>query len=217
MNPNPLKPILLNSAALNVLIIGYGKVGKRKAKAYADAGAKITVVDPNTSANQMDDECHYNARQNDCISTAPDGDIRRSFIFYSMPFDVFIQSEAAVFAKQHLVIACTNDTAANQLVQEHCLRSAKLFNRSDDHTAGQFFDMMYQNEAHCTIGVSGNGESPYVAKYLFNQIGALLTKSTVIERIRLLAAKTPYLKARHIPYESIAHLDQISLEKIGDE
>jgi siroheme synthase-like protein len=193
MNPDHLKPILLNGAKLNVLIVGYGKVGRRKAKTYAAVGAHVTVVDP--------------------AAVSPTD----MYLFYTMSFEAFMQSEADVFTQQHLVIACTDDVGVNASVQAHCQQSGKLLNRADDHTAGHFFDMMYESASHYTVAISGNGESPYVAKFLLNQIKIQLNQSAILARVRLLAAKTPYLKARHIPYEHIEHIDQKTLERIEDE
>ena len=53
MKDNTLKPILLHTKDLKVLIIGFGRIGKRKANAYARVGAEITIVDPNCAGERQ--------------------------------------------------------------------------------------------------------------------------------------------------------------------
>lgn len=139
---NTLKPIVLNASRLNVLIIGYGIIGKRKQSKYVACGAKVTTVDREPSSQ---------------------ADFTQSFSeFYKMHLDVFLA--------HHLVIIATNDKLENQKIAEICHRHFKLFNRTDDGKEGLFSDMAFHSNEHFIVASSGRAKSPNVSKYVLKQL-----------------------------------------------
>jgi precorrin-2 dehydrogenase/sirohydrochlorin ferrochelatase len=196
MKDNTLKPILLHTKDLKVLIIGFGRIGKRKAKAYARVGADITIVDPN-SPSELQHDAPINAT------------------YYPLSFHTFISHHIDIFLKQHLVVICTPSNEVNQAVEQLCKVHAKLYNRTDNAKASQYSDMMYDQGKHHLIAVSGNASSPYVSKYLLSIIKETLATFAIKKRISILFKQSTYLKQHQIPYEKISHLEDEALENLS--
>lgn len=187
-----LKAILLSLDKLNILIVGYGRIGQRKAKAFDHSSAHITIVDP-----------IYKAAETPPLVTP-----------YEMTFDAFLASHPSVFLKQHLVIICTDDQDVNQKVQEACDAHAKLFNRTDDFSKSTFSDMIQYGDEHQLVAVSGRGISPYVSKYLMDHIKPLIMSKDHQDRIGILSRKSPILKTKRMAYEDIKNLSNSDIERI---
>jgi len=192
MKDKALKPILMHTADLKVLIVGFGKVGKRKASAYAKAGANVTVVDPSLTSDITDEHLTGHA----------------------LSFEAFITQYRDLFLKQHLIVICTASNTINQQVQEHCKMYAKLYNRADSANESQFSDMMYDQGPYHLVAVSGNAASPYVSKYLLTIIKETLATFSIKKRIKLLYKQSADLKRHHIAYEKISDLEDETLEKL---
>ncbi len=131
-------PVLLKAEQLNILIVGYGRIGRRKAEKYIGAGAKVSSVDP------------------DPIQKA-------NFV---MTFDAYIKAHEAHFSEQHLVYICTSSTEANETAMKSCHAATKLYNRTDAGNLGQFSDMAHLEAEDYLIATSGKAASPHMAKFL---------------------------------------------------
>lgn len=136
-----MKPIALKTEGLNVLIIGCGCVGKRKAKAYGKTGANVTTVD-------------FSAEKN--------GD-------YQMCYTQYFEAHKKHFLKQHLVIIATSDEAINTQIESDCKAHYKLYNRADNGT-GFFSDMTYHISEDYMVAASGLGKAPCVSKFILEKM-----------------------------------------------
>lgn len=190
MMPKTFKPILLHTSHMNVLVVGYGKIGKRKTNAYFKTGANVTVVAPNAT----------------CIEPG--------IAYYPMAFSSFFENHSAIFNQQHLILICTDNEAVNEAVQKICEENYKLFNRTDFAEKSLYSDMLYAQGEYHLHAVSGSGFSPYISKYILSNIGHLLVGPKLKERIKVLYHKTPFLKSHHIPYDEIESLDNETIERM---
>lgn len=136
-----MKPISLRTEGLNVLIIGFGCVGKRKATAYNQAGANVTTVD--FSAEKRAD--------------------------YQMAYTQYFEAHKTHFLKQHLIIIATSDEAINTQIESDCKVHYKLYNRADNGT-GFFSDMTYHISEDYMVAASGLGKAPSVSKFILEKI-----------------------------------------------
>lgn len=139
---NTIKPIALNASKLNVLIIGYGSIGKRKRIKYEAVGANVTTVDLKPSS------------QADFIQS----------------FSEFYKAHLGVFLGHHLIIISTDDSSENQKIAEVCHKHFKLFNRVDNGEEGLFSDMTFQDSEHFIVAASGKAKSPNVSKFVMKQL-----------------------------------------------
>lgn len=135
-------PVLLKAEQLNILIIGYGRIGRRKAEKYYDTGAKVCSIDPNP-------------------------DQGADFV---MTFDTYLKAYDKHFSEQHLVYICTSNTEVNEQAMASCQALAKLYNRTDAGQLGQFSDMAFLEGEDYLIATSGKAASPHMAKFLRSSI-----------------------------------------------
>jgi len=131
-------PVLLKAEQLNILIVGYGRIGRRKAEKYLEAGASVCSIDPDPKQNAD----------------------------FVMTFETYIKAHEAHFSEQHMVYICTSSTEANETVMASCQAVAKLYNRTDAGNLGQFSDMAYLEAEDYLIATSGKAASPHMAKFL---------------------------------------------------
>ena len=206
MRAKGIKPILLSADQLNVLVIGYGKIGQRKARAYRASGAKVIAVDPHTLPSIS----------TSTLDVQPQS-LEDGVLYYQMTFESFFVLHENLFNLQHLVLICTNQPDVNQIVQEKCVQMAKLYNRTDYFEQSLFSDMLSLEDQHTLVAISGKGHSPYIIKYLRPLVQNLIAQKNIQKRLEILNRVTPKLKFLGIPYEQIMHLDDDALERIGDE
>jgi precorrin-2 dehydrogenase/sirohydrochlorin ferrochelatase len=126
-------PILLEAAAVRVLVVGGGTVAARKARAFADAGAQVRVV-----ASRIADEIR---------ALEPTG--RVSLV--ERPYDPDDIADA------QLVIAATNDRAVNARVASDARAASRLVNVTDLPAEGSFATMATHRSGALVIGVTAGG------------------------------------------------------------
>jgi precorrin-2 dehydrogenase/sirohydrochlorin ferrochelatase len=124
-------PIGLHADDLAVLVVGGGKVGMRKARAFATAGARVRVVAPEIAAEVAD--------RSERIEL-----VRRAFT----DDDV----EAA-----DLVVVATSNPAVNAHVTELARSKGRLVNRADEPAAGTFDTLAVHRSGDLVIAVSAAG------------------------------------------------------------
>jgi siroheme synthase-like protein len=126
-------PILVEGAALNVLVVGGGAVAVRKAAAFAAAGAVVRVVarEPSPAMCEL-----AHAGRVTLVERAYDhGDI----------------------GDATLVIAATDDRATNAAVASDGRASARLVNVADAPEDGSFATMATHRAGPLVLGVSAGG------------------------------------------------------------
>jgi precorrin-2 dehydrogenase / sirohydrochlorin ferrochelatase len=126
-------PLLVEGAALPVLIVGGGAVAVRKANTLAASGARVRVV-----ASLASQEMRALA---DAGRVALD----------ERPYDSEDVADAV------LVIAATNDRTTNAAVAEDARRRHRLVNVADAPETGTFANMATHRAGHLVVGVSAGG------------------------------------------------------------
>lgn len=136
------KPIAICGPKVNVLIVGYGSIGKKKYAMYIGTGANVVSVDPKLEANAT----------------------------YKMTFDEFIRKHLDIFIKQHLIIIATEQSSVNEVIETHCSAHYKLFNRTDKSENSLFHDLAVAYEDMYYLAVGSGGLSPQIGPYVLNSI-----------------------------------------------
>lgn len=126
-------PILVEGAALSVLVVGGGAVAVRKAAAFAAAGAAVRVVAREPSAAMR--------------ALADSGGVVLAERAYARD-DI---GDAA------LVIAATNDRVTNRGVAADARTSSRLVNVVDAPDTGSFATMATHRAGGLVVGISAGG------------------------------------------------------------
>jgi siroheme synthase-like protein len=126
-------PILVEGAALPVLVVGGGSVAVRKATALANASAAVRVV-----ARDATDGMRALAQTGRVVLTERD-------------------YEAGDIADALLVVAATDDRAVNATIAAHARAASRLVNVADVPDDGTFATMATHRSGALVIGVSAGG------------------------------------------------------------
>lgn len=126
-------PLLVEGAALPVLVVGGGPVAVRKASTLAASGALVRVVARSASAEMR--------------ALAESGRVTLDERPYGTP-DI---GDAV------LVVAATDDRATNAAVAEDARRLHRLVNVADAPETGTFANMATHRSGHLVVGVSAGG------------------------------------------------------------
>lgn len=126
-------PISLHGERLTALIVGGGAVATRKARALIDAGARVTIVAPEVSAELIDAE---RSRQVTIVREEYDRD----------------RIKGAT-----LVIAATDSRDVNARVAVDAQANGQLVNITDYPDEGNFHTMALHRSGDVTIAVSAGG------------------------------------------------------------
>lgn len=126
-------PILVEGAALTVLVVGGGPVAVRKAAAFVAAGAAVRVVAREPSAAMRD-----------LVSAGGVALLERAYARDDI-------------GDAMLVIAATNDRATNAEVAADGRASSRLVNVADAPETGTFATMATHRTGGLVVGVSAGG------------------------------------------------------------
>jgi siroheme synthase-like protein len=126
-------PILVEGAALPVLVVGGGSVAVRKAMALANAGAAVRVV-----TRSVTDGMRALAQAGRVVLTERD-------------------YETGDIADALLVVAATDDRAVNATIAAHARAASRLVNVADVPDDGTFATMATHRAGALVIGVSAGG------------------------------------------------------------
>lgn len=138
-------PIGLRADNLTVLVVGAGAVGLRKARAFAQAGARVRVVAPDIAPPELTD-------RHERIEV-----VRREFADEDV--------EAA-----DLVVAATSNPAVNARVARVARAKRRLVNRADKPADGTFDTLAVHRSGELVIAVSAGG-LPRAAAVIRDEIG----------------------------------------------
>ncbi|HEY3257620.1 MAG TPA: NAD(P)-dependent oxidoreductase [Gemmatimonadaceae bacterium] len=130
-----LIPLGFQGESINVLVVGGGHVGTRRALALLEAGARVRVIGPEISAELEAESLH-----NDRLSLE-----RRQ---YSGDADV---AEAA------LIVAATASAAVNERIARDARAANRAVNVADAPDKGSFVFLATHRAGPITIGVSTGG------------------------------------------------------------
>lgn len=144
-------PLLVNVSDKKVLVVGYGKVGRRKAQQFRDQGAKIWVYD-------------YGL----VVEASAEG----LQIFQQNPLEV---ADLSAFS---FVVVATNDPDYNEAVMAHCQGQGIWCNRADSPDDNDFHTMATVWRGDLGVSVTTQGAVPGFAKAIKSSIEAWLPDDT---------------------------------------
>lgn len=139
-------PVFLDLRDMPVLVVGAGRVALRKARALVEAGASVTVVAPQATAE---------------FDQAPVRLLLRRF-------------RASDVRGRILVFAATDDPAVNRRVALAARRHSVLVNVADSREECAFLAPARVRRGDLQVAVSTSGRSPRLAVALRRQIERLL-------------------------------------------
>ncbi len=141
----PGLPLVLQLGGARCLVVGGGRVGTRRARELAAAGASVTVVAPEIDPALADlAECRFRP---------------------------YRPGEASSY---HLVVAATGVAATDRTVVADALAAGVLVSSADGAHAGNVSLPAVHHDGAVTVAVSTGGSSPALAVWLRNRIASSL-------------------------------------------
>lgn len=159
-------PLFVDLCHREILIIGGGRVALRRARQYADAGGRLTVIAPDILP-EFAELANASVIQRGAELT----DVSNRFL---------------------LVVIASSNHELNAAIAGECRKSNILFNRCDSFNDGNFINgsIVTNGEIICST-VSGG--VPAVSKYLQKKIEHLVTPE-LVKLANLLAELRPAIK-----------------------
>ena len=136
-------PVNLRLAGQPVLVVGGGRVAARKAAGLLRAGARVTVVAPDSV---------------DAITEDPD------IVWHPREYQ---RGEVGAY---RLVVTATNDPVVNAQVARDCAAANVFVNSADDPANCTFILPSVARREHLQVAVSTDGRSPALARWLRRRI-----------------------------------------------
>ena len=179
--------IVVHAAQTRVLVVGAGKVGERKALAFAAAGAHVRVVAPKAEATLRD--------------AAAAGTL-----------DLVLRGYAASDIEDaDLVIAATDDRATNARVAADARAAHRLCNVADVPEEGSFSSIAQQTSGALLVAVGADGV-PAAATRILGSVSERLDT-----RYANALAALRSLRGRLLATGSRADWERASAQLIGDD
>ncbi|MCL7410944.1 MAG: bifunctional precorrin-2 dehydrogenase/sirohydrochlorin ferrochelatase [Methanosarcinaceae archaeon] len=176
-NERNLIPLMIDLSGRNVVIIGGGSVGERKAALFSRyADTTVVSVRFTTKLEKMKDAGKLNLVQAD-LSSLPDDKITE------------------LISNAFLVIPATNNIQLNDRIVDIARKSDILINKVD--SVGDVVVPSVITRGKLTIGISTLGSSPALSKYARKKIEQIITPQYA-DMIRLQDEMRTYLK-QHVP------------------
>jgi siroheme synthase-like protein len=129
-------PLAFKLAGVEVLVIGAGVIGTRKAAQLIEAGARVTVI------------------SEEVLSPLPAGVVRFEQRRY-------VRGDLRSF---FLVVSATGDAATNDVVVEEAKEERLWLNVVDDPERSSFYFMALHRQGDVTVAVSTAGAAPALAQ-----------------------------------------------------
>lgn len=138
-------PVMLNLEKKNVLIVGGGRIAKRKISGLQGEGASITVMAPHIDPEieKMDVHC--------------------------IPYPFTKQD----ISQYDMVFIATNNKSVNQEVMS-CIQSHQLVNDCSEKANSNFYNVASFRHDGMRVMISSDGASPEKSKHLKQQLIDLL-------------------------------------------
>ncbi len=149
----------------NVLVVGGGTIGLRKAITVAKEGAKVV-----------------------CVSTEFCEAFDKETANYPMIFPKKKAFEPSDLCDMDLVIAATDNEALNQDIHELCQRQHIWCLTTDRNSGSDISFMATKRKENLTIAVSTDGKSPGFAKTYVEQLSETIQDAD-IEKLRMAIKK----------------------------
>lgn len=146
-------PAFLDLRGRRVVVVGGGAVAEQKVRGVLAAGARVTVVSPETTPGLADLAA------------------RASVAIHRRPY------QAGDLAGAWLAIAATDDRAVNAAIWAEAERRGVLLNAVDDRDHCSFIAPAIHREGDITVAVSTAGKSPALAVRLRDRIARLIGRA----------------------------------------
>lgn len=140
-------PFFIDIKGMKILIVGGGKIALRKIDALLPYEPQITVVAPSVCDEIMR---------------------IKGITVYISPF------HEDLLSNQGAVVAATNNPLKNRQISALCKERGILINSVDDISGCSFIFPCLIKRGNLSIGISTGGASPSAAKYLKQQINAVI-------------------------------------------
>lgn len=174
-------PVVLDLHGVPVLVVGGGRIGARKARDLAAAGAVVRLVA---------------TRVSDHVDRAMIGEVREREFGSEDLDDV------------RLVITATGDLATDRRIAEMATRRNIWTNAADQPVDCEFVLPAIVRAGRVTAAISTDGASPALAKYLRDRLGELLDERVAVAA-DVLAAERAAVQARGQSTEEIDWLPRV--------
>jgi precorrin-2 dehydrogenase/sirohydrochlorin ferrochelatase len=142
--------VLTNLGSVRCTVIGGGRVAERKTRALLDGGASPRVISPTLTPDLQ--SWAHEGRLEHLARTYRQGDLQGSF----------------------LVIAATNDPAANQQIAAEAASLSILANVADNPDAGDFHTVATVRQGEIMLGIWSGGHSPSLTAFLKRELEGFL-------------------------------------------
>ena len=191
-------PAFLDLRGRRVVVVGGGAVAEQKVGGLLAAGARVTVVSPETTSGLAD------------LAARGSVELRRR------PY------RAGDLSGVWLAIAATDDRAANATVWAEAEQQGVLLNAVDDLDHCNFIAPAIHREGDITVAVSTAGKSPALAVRLRDRIGRLIGRAEarlceLLGELRPeLAERVPDASARTALWYRVVDSDVIEFVRRGD-
>ncbi|WP_236748924.1 precorrin-2 dehydrogenase/sirohydrochlorin ferrochelatase family protein [Acidianus manzaensis] len=145
-------PLFANLSKMNILIVGGGKVGSKRAIKFADYGAKVTVVSLEFAQELLEnngiDKIKMDANQ--------------------------INEE--LISRFNIVITATNDHEINSKICEKAQKLGKLCNNPTNPSQSSFIVPIFYADDNIEIAITTLGKSSIASKFILDKILNSLSK-----------------------------------------
>ena len=191
-------PVFLDLQHKPVVVIGAGLVGCRKIQSLLEAGAEVTVYEPNPSVGLQE-----------LLQKSPQQLHWQSTFYVDQDLSGFF-----------MIIAATNNPSLQESLAATAQKMKCLFNVIDNPTLGNFIVPSVYRQGDLQLAITTGGEAPAFSKYLRQKLerewgteyDALLVQlSAFREKINKIA--TPALQKQI--WQQIFDLDPLTLVKTG--
>lgn len=174
-------PIVLDLAGVPVLVVGGGRVAKRKIDGLVAAHADITVVAP-----MVDEAIH------------------------ALPVRIMSRTyEPTDLEGMRLVVTATDDPSTNAAVSTDAKARGIWVNSADDPANCTFTLPAIARDGAVTVAISTGGASPALASHLRAEIEQLLADIGAADAASSLAAQRDELHGRGVSTESVDWSDRV--------
>jgi precorrin-2 dehydrogenase/sirohydrochlorin ferrochelatase len=164
-------PVALDLDGKDCLVVGGGEIADGKLDALLAAGARVTVVSPSVRPR--------------IVALAEAGRIT----LHRRPY------QSGDLAEAFMVIAATDDRAANAVIAVEGRAAGLLVNAVDDPPNCDFFAVAIVRRGDLQVSISTNGLSPAFARWMREQLDAALPREYG-DLLGVLADVRETLKAR---------------------
>lgn len=173
MNTHSFIPLYIDLTDFNVLIIGGGKVGTKRALNFLDHGAKVSVVSLNFSEELLKYKDKIKLVKRDAKDL--DSDFISSF---------------------NIIITATNNNDLNSYICNLAKRFGKLCNNPTNPIDSNFIVPIFYSDDNLSIAITTFGKSSLTSKYILELIRENILSNEIYTLIETMGEVKDLLKGQ---------------------